>query len=71
MPLSRQAIDLLRSRLPTDDADHAKQPDPEALIFATLTGAPLDWMTVMNLPCSVSQPARTVGGAVAVPSAST
>ena len=41
VPLSRQAIDLLRSRLPTDDADHAKQPDPDALIFATSTGAPL------------------------------
>ena len=41
VPLSRQAIDLLRSRLPVDDADNLKHPDPSALIFATSTGAPL------------------------------
>ncbi len=41
VPLSRQAIDLLRSRLPTDDAGDPKQPDPSALVFATSTGAPL------------------------------
>jgi integrase len=34
VPLSPQAIDLLRSRLPAD-------PDPNALIFSTSTGAPL------------------------------
>jgi integrase len=41
VPLSRQAIDLLRSRAPTDDTINRKQPDPSALIFATSTGAPL------------------------------
>jgi len=41
VPLSRQAIDLLRSQLPTHDAGNHKQPDPSALIFATSTGAPL------------------------------
>jgi len=41
VPLSRQAIDLLRSRLPTDDAGNRRQPDPNALVFATSTGAPL------------------------------
>ena len=41
VPLSRQAIDLLRSRLPTDDEGKPKKPDPDALIFATSTGARL------------------------------
>ena len=41
MPLSRQAIDLLRSCLPTDDAGNARRRDPSALIFATSSGAPL------------------------------
>ena len=41
VPLSRQAMDLLRSRLPTDDAGNPQRPDPSALIFATSTGAPL------------------------------
>ena len=41
VPLSRQALDLLQSRLPTDDAGTLRQPDPGALIFATSTGAPL------------------------------
>ena len=41
VPLSRQAIDLLRSRLPADDAGNPNRPDPSALIFATSTGAPL------------------------------
>jgi len=37
VPLSRQAMELLLSRLPVD----SDQPDPAALIFATSTGAPL------------------------------
>ena len=41
VPLSRQAMDLLRSRLPTDDGGNPEQPEPNALIFATSTGAPL------------------------------
>jgi integrase len=41
VPLSRQAMDLLRSRLPADDDGNPKQPDPNAPIFATSTGAPL------------------------------
>ncbi len=41
VPLSRQAIDLLQSRLPTDASGNAERPDPTMLIFATSTGAPL------------------------------
>lgn len=41
VPLSRQAIDMLRSRLPTDVTGNIKRPDPSMLIFATSTGAPL------------------------------
>jgi integrase len=41
VPLSRQAMDMLRAALPTDNAGNAKRPDPSALIFATSTGAPL------------------------------
>jgi integrase len=41
VPLSRQTMDLLRSRLPPDDAGDLKRPNPDALIFATTTGAPL------------------------------
>jgi integrase len=41
VPLSRQAMDLLRSRLPTADGDTPERPEPSALIFATSTGAPL------------------------------
>ena len=41
VPLSRQAMDLLRSRLPADDAGNPQRPEPNALIFATSTGAPL------------------------------
>ena len=41
VPLSRQAIDLLRSRLPTDGDGKAIQPDKGALIFTTSTGAAL------------------------------
>ena len=41
VPLSRQAMDLLRSRLPADDAGNPQRPEPSALIFATSTGAPL------------------------------
>jgi integrase len=41
VPLSRQAMELLRSRLPTDGQGTPKQPDPDALIFATSTGARL------------------------------
>ena len=41
VPLSRQAMDLLRSRLPAGDTGNHKRPDPSALIFATSTGAPL------------------------------
>ncbi len=41
VPLSRQAMDLLRSCQPADDAGSAKRPDPSALIFATSSGASL------------------------------
>jgi integrase len=41
IPLSQQALDLLRSRLPTDDDGKPKAPDPDALVFTTSTGAPL------------------------------
>ena len=41
VPLSRQALELLRSRLPVDASGSLKQPDPAALIFSTSTGAPL------------------------------
>jgi len=41
VPLSRQAIDLLRSLLPADDAGNPQHPDPNALIFATSAGTPL------------------------------
>jgi integrase len=34
-------MDLLRSRLPVDDAGNPKRPEPNALIFATSTGASL------------------------------
>ncbi len=37
VPLPHQAIDLLRSRLPSDGT----KPAPDALVFATRTGAPL------------------------------
>ena len=40
IPLSRQAIELLRSRLPKD-ADAEQTPDPAGLIFTTSTGAAL------------------------------
>lgn len=41
VPLSRQAMNLLRSRLPGDGGDNPIQPDPGALIFTTSTGAAL------------------------------
>jgi integrase len=41
VPLSQQALDLLRSRLPTGDDGKPMAPDPDALIFTTSTGAPL------------------------------
>ena len=41
VPLSRQALELLRSRLPVDASGSPKQPDPAALIFSASTGAPL------------------------------
>ena len=41
MPLSRQAIDLLRSRFPTDDIGNPTLPNPEMLVFATSNDAPL------------------------------
>jgi integrase len=41
VPLSKQAIDLLRSRLPTNDDGRVVKPDPDAFIFATSTGATL------------------------------
>jgi integrase len=44
VPLSRQAIDLLRSRFPLDHAGNLKPPEPKAPVFATSSGAPLgDW----------------------------
>jgi integrase len=43
VPLSRQAIDLLRSRCPSDNAGNP-YPGPNAPVFATSSGAPLgDW----------------------------
>jgi integrase len=41
VPLSRQAADLLRSQVPVDDQGSQIRPDPDALIFATSTGATL------------------------------
>ena len=41
VPLSRQALDLLRSRLPIDPAGGPMPPDRDTLIFATSTGASL------------------------------
>ena len=41
VPLPQQAMELLRPRLPTDDAGAHGQPQPSAFIFATSTGAPL------------------------------
>ena len=41
VPLSRQAMDLLRSRLPIDADGNLKRPDPDALVFSTSTGATL------------------------------
>ncbi|WP_254073142.1 site-specific integrase [Acidisphaera sp. S103] len=41
VPLSRQAIDLLQSRLPIGDEPKAREPDPSGLVFATSTGRPL------------------------------
>ncbi len=41
VPLSRQAMDLLRSRLPIDADGNLKRPDPGALVFSTSTGATL------------------------------
>jgi integrase len=38
VPLSRQAIDLLRSRLPAENAGNPQHPDPSTLIFATSAG---------------------------------
>jgi integrase len=41
VPLSQQAMNLLRSRLPTDDTGNSDRPQPSAFVFATSTGAPL------------------------------
>ena len=41
VPLSRQAMDLLRSSLPIDADGNLKRPDPDALVFSTSTGATL------------------------------
>jgi integrase len=41
VPLSRQAMDLLRSRLPAGDTGNHQRPEPGAFIFATSTGLPL------------------------------
>jgi integrase len=41
VPLSRQAVKLLRSRLPVGDDGVPMNPAPDALIFATRTGAQL------------------------------
>jgi integrase len=44
VPLSRQALDLLRSRLPKDDSGNTEAPNRDAPVFATSKGAPLaDW----------------------------
>jgi integrase len=44
VPLSRQAIELLRSRFLTDDSGNPRLPNPDMLVFATSNGAPLsDW----------------------------
>jgi integrase len=41
VPLSRQAVDLLRSRLPTQPSDSTPLPHPDAFIFATSGGSAL------------------------------
>jgi integrase len=41
VPLSRQAMDLLRSRLAANEVSNPTHPDPSGLVFATSTGAPL------------------------------
>jgi integrase len=41
VPLSRQALDLVRSRLPIDNDGNAETPPPDGLLFSTSTGAPL------------------------------
>jgi integrase len=41
VPLSRQAVNLLRSQLPSDAAGNTASPDPAALVFASSTGATL------------------------------
>jgi integrase len=44
VPLSRQALELLQSLLPKDDAGKPGCPDPDARVFATSNGAALaDW----------------------------
>jgi hypothetical protein len=44
VPLSRQAIELLRSRFPIDGTGNPKHPEPDVLVFATSNGASLgDW----------------------------
>jgi len=44
VPLSRQALDLLRARLPVGDDGAAKEPPKDALVFATGKGAaPGNW----------------------------
>jgi integrase len=41
VPLSRQAMDVLRSRLPLDAADRSRRLDPSTLIFPTSAGTSL------------------------------
>jgi integrase len=41
IPLSQQAIELLRSRLPTDASGGLRQPDPSSLVFTTSKGTRL------------------------------
>ena len=44
VPLSRQALGLLRSQLPVDDVGNLIHPDPNRPVFATSNGAPFgDW----------------------------
>jgi integrase len=44
VPLSRQALELLRSRFPKHDVGNTERPNPDAPVFATSKGGPLgDW----------------------------
>jgi integrase len=41
VPLSQQAMGMLRSRLPTNNTGNLRHPEPSSFVFATSTGSPL------------------------------